>query len=173
MKTWRKTLNNYIILLLAATVLVSGCAQIETSKPGDQAQITRVIDGDTFEAEVRNESLTIRLQGVDTPEVHTSNTPKDWECNLSSQHLRKYGEKASEFVKENYSGAEVRIIYKGKGSYGRTLAYIYRNGTSLSKQLLRKGLAQTYENSDFEKKSRYQQIESKIRRKRIGVWSGC
>jgi micrococcal nuclease len=160
-------------LILALAVLISGCAQLPSEEKGDKAEITRVVDGDTVEAKVRNETVTIRFQGVDTPEVHAENTPEDWECNLSSQHLREYGKKASEFVKENYSNTKARIIYKGKGVYGRTIASLYVNGTSLEKQLLRKGLAQTYESTDFEKKSRYQQIESKIRRKEIGVWSGC
>lgn len=166
-------MNKYSLILLALTVIASGCTQIAVEKPGDQAHITRVVDGDTVEAQVRNETVTIRLQGVDTPEVHAENTPEDWECNLSKQHLQNYGEKASEFVKENYGNKEVRIVYKGKGVYGRTIASIYMNGTSLEKQLLREGLAQTYGNAEFEKKSRYQQIESRIRRKEIGVWRGC
>lgn len=160
-------------ILIISAVLISGCTQIESGEPGDQAHITEVVDGDTLEAEIRNNTVTLRLQGVDTPEVHTSNNVSEWECNMTRQHLREYGEKASRFVKENYDDQEVRVVYRGEGYYGRTLASVYLNGTNLEKQLLRKGLAQTYESSSFEEKQRFLQIESKTRRKEKGVWSVC
>lgn len=162
-----------VTALIAATVLIAGCTQVESEKPGDEAHITEVVDGDTLEAEIRNRTVTLRLQGVDTPEVHTSNNVSEWECSMTQQHLREHGEKASQFVKENYDDKEVRVVYRGEGYYGRTLASVYLNGTNLEKQLLRKGLAQTYESSSFEEKQRFLQIESKTRRKEKGVWSVC
>lgn len=161
------------LFLLAAAVLISGCAQINQDKTGDNAYVTEVVDGDTLEADIRGNSATIRLQGVDTPEVHEENNASEWECDISREHLREYGEKASKFVKDNYEDRDVRVVYHGEGVYGRTIGSIYMNETSLEKQLLRKGLAQTYEKSSFKEKDRFQQIESKTRREKKGVWSTC
>jgi micrococcal nuclease len=166
-------MENHIYLIILLTVLVSGCTHTTQSSKEDHGYIYRVVDGDTPDAEVRNENITIRLNGVDTPEVHAENTPKEWVCNLSKEHLRNYGEESSKFVKDNYSKVDVRIVYKGNCAYGRTLVSIYRNGTSLEKQLLQKGLEQTYGHTDFEGKSRFQQIVSVARREKEGIWSGC
>ena len=161
----------HVFLILA--VMVSGCVQ-ETGEPvGDEARIERVIDGDTVEADVRNHTVTVRLQGVDTPEVHAENTPEDWDCDLSKQHLRNYGEKASSYVKSTLSNRTVKIEYRGKGYYGRTLGTIKFNGTTLSEQLLRKGLAQTYTGANYTEKSGFLQLESEVRRNEVGVWSSC
>ncbi len=162
-----------IISILMLVVAVSGCTQTESREKGDKAVIDRVIDGDTVEADVRNHTVTIRLQGVDTPEVHAENTPEDWDCDLSKNHLREYGHKASKYVKENLANQTVRIIYSGKGYYGRTIGTIRFNDTTLAKELLENGLAQTYMGSNYTEKSSYLQLESEIRRKEIGVWSRC
>lgn len=165
--------GKYIWTILIMAVAVSGCGQNSNEPAGDQAVIERVIDGDTVEAKVRNHTVTVRLQGVDTPEVHAENTPEDWECNLSKQHLRDYGEKASTFVKSTLSNRTVTLEYRGKGYYGRTLGTIKYNDKTLSEQLLQKGLAQTYTGANYTEKSSFLQLESEVRRKEVGVWSGC
>jgi len=159
--------------LVICTVLVAGCTQTDTAKPGDKAHVTDVVDGDTLEVDVRGNKVTVRLQGVDTPEVHMKNNASEWECNMTRDHLRDYGKKASAFVKKNYNNTDVRLVYQGKGDYGRTVASVHKNETMLGEQLLRKGLAQTYTSSSFNNKDNFLQIESKMRREKIGVWSAC
>lgn len=63
--------------------------------------ITRIVDGDTVEFEYKNGTQdTGRLLGVDTPEVHTANYPKEFEGvpndDSGASCLRDWGHKASE-----------------------------------------------------------------------------
>ncbi|KOH46823.1 thermonuclease family protein [Sunxiuqinia dokdonensis] len=90
-----------------------------------QAEIQRVVDGDTYDIDidlglsvwVRNER--VRLYGIDTPEVY--GVKKD-----SDEYL--LGVAASDFVKSlirKGTLAVVETIKDSKGKYGRYLVVIY------------------------------------------------
>ena len=79
-----------------------------------RAIITRVVDGDTFDAEVDvGFSITInhrfRLKGIDTPETWRPKTEAE----------REHGEKATLFVKNLIEGKEVLLTTNKLGIYGR------------------------------------------------------
>jgi len=83
--------------------------------------ITRVVDGDTFEADIDlgftvRVKKTIRLFDVDTPETHRPKTEAE----------RKHGKEATAFVKSKIEGKRVILVsHKGKkGKYGRWLAEV-------------------------------------------------
>lgn len=90
-----------------------------------QAQIQRVVDGDTYEIDidlglsvwVRNEK--IRLYGVNTPEVYGVKKGSD-------EYLA--GKQASDFVKSVIKKGDLAIIETlkdAKGKYGRYLGVLY------------------------------------------------
>lgn len=79
-----------------------------------KAVVTRVVDGDTFDAEVDvGFSITInhrfRLVNIDTPETWRPKTEAE----------RAHGEKATEFVKKLVEGKEVILNTSKLGIYGR------------------------------------------------------
>ena len=87
----------------------------------------RVVDGDTFKAEVDlgfgiKVTRTFRLYGVDTPETHR---PK-------SEAERKLGKEATRFVRDLIDGRNVTLrTHKDRtGKYGRYLAdVVFPEGT--------------------------------------------
>jgi len=111
------------------------------------AHITRVIDGDTFEANIDlgfNVSFkaTLRLKGVDTPET--------WRPSCDAE--RKHGEAATRFVETIILGQKVKIITHkaGAGIYGRYTAEVYiEDGRCLSDMLIEGG---------FEKEDHYEDL---------------
>jgi len=75
--------------------------------------VSRVIDGDTFEAKVNGKTERIRMIGVDTPEVHGK--------------VEAYGKEASTFTKKQLTGKKVflELDVQERDKYGRLLAYVW------------------------------------------------
>jgi micrococcal nuclease len=128
--------------------------------------VTRVVDGDTFHVFRGARDVTIRLIGIDTPEV-------DWyggeaEC---------YGAAAGRFVGDLLEDARVRLEFDADriDPYGRTLAYAYlADGRMLNVLLVRRGFADV---SIYEPNDRYElrlrAVEAAARRARAGLWGAC
>jgi endonuclease YncB( thermonuclease family) len=76
----------------------------------------RVVDGDTFEARIGGEVEDVRLIGVDTPETVKPGTP-----------VQCFGPRASRFAHELLEGRRVRLVFgaERRDAYGRLLAYAY------------------------------------------------
>ena len=147
--------------------------------PVDRATVTRVVDGDTVVVRLADGSEeTIRLLGVDTPEVEAENTPDEYEGVPESaagrECLRSYGDRASEFVHTALQGREVRIGYdpneERRGYYGRLLAYIYVDGDQFNARLVADGWARVYD-SDITERDRYLGLERRAQTDRRGLWA--
>ena len=141
--------------------------------------VTEVVDGDTFDVRLwSGQTETIRLLGVDTPEVHVENDPAEFEgistTERGRQWLRTWGEKGSGYAKQTLKGKSVRVVVDEqadrRGSYGRLLAYVYVEDTLFNKKLLTKGYARLYE-SEFSKRSTFESIERVARAQNRGLWA--
>ncbi len=94
-----------------------------------KAVVTRVIDGDTFEARItsENKSVTVRVIGYDAPE-------KD----------QLFGDTATKFVKSFLEGREVLLEpdVQALDRYGRRLYHVWVPNVLLSELMLLAGLGQ-------------------------------
>lgn len=97
-----------------------------------RAKVLRVIDGDTFVAQVDlgfNVHIveTFRLMGADAPEMRGDDAPK--------------GKVAADYVRTVVEGREVVVETHKTGKYGRWLAKVtLQDGTDLGSMLIAKGL---------------------------------
>lgn len=144
-----------------------------------QATVTRVVDGDTVEVEFSNgETDTIRLIGVDTPETNPANEdPSEFnvpDTARGSEWLLRWSEEAKGTAKEDIGGKQVQIVTDPntdkRGSYGRLLAYVYVSGSNFNRQLVKRGLARRYDDSQFTLRSEFGQIEQNAQNANRGVW---
>jgi micrococcal nuclease len=140
--------------------------------------ITHVADGDTMEIRFKNGSTdTIRLLGVDTPEVHTNVEPNEYEDIPDTHHgrewLRGWGKNASSYAKTRLTGETVTIAFDRqsdrRGSYDRLLVYLYLNDSNFNKQLLSNGYARLYD-SEFTKRGSFAAAETTARSNDVGLW---
>jgi endonuclease YncB( thermonuclease family) len=132
------------LFLLLLVVPVLALAQGK-QKPGVtyDAQITRVIDGDTvafhapFLPDPLKKELSIRVFGVDTPE-------KGHRAQCESENAR--GQAATAFTKNAIAQATQRqIILMDWDKYGgRVLGDVILNGQSLRQMLIANGYAREY-----------------------------
>ena len=101
---------------------------------------TKVIDGDTIKADVDlgfriKVSTTIRLLGIDTPEVRTKNLSEKERGLKAKKYLK-------DLLKQNKNIFTLESVSVDK--YGRCLGTIYINNTNINKKLIKEGYAKKY-----------------------------
>jgi len=137
-----------------------------SAQAGELYQVTRVVDGDTIEVRINNETKVVRYIGINTPEtVHPS---KPVEC---------FGREASDKNKALVAGKRVRLIQDVSDTdrYGRLLRYVYVGEVFVNEELVRQGYANasTYP-PDVAMSERFRQAEEEARLNQRGLWgSAC
>jgi micrococcal nuclease len=156
-----------------------GAAITPTGGDNVTVTVTRVVDGDTVKVEFDNGiEDTVRLLGVDTPEVHSENTPDEFvgvpDTEAGRQCLRGYGERASTFAKETLEGETVTLQFDPdsdrRGYYGRLLGYLVVDGQNFNYRLVAEGHARVYD-STFSLKSAFFEAEASAQSAGTGLWS--
>ncbi len=107
------------------------------------AQVTRVVDGDTL---VIDTGERVRLIGIDTPEIHESN--KLYRDSKNSKQdiafIKEMGKRSYQFTKSLVEGKRVRLEFdvEKQDRYKRLLAYVYlQDGTFVNAQIVKEGYA--------------------------------
>jgi micrococcal nuclease len=100
--------------------------------------ITRVVDGDTFEATgAGGGTVAVRVLGIDTPETRDPRKP-----------VQCWGPEASRWAGEQLRGRRVVLFTDPaqdvRDRYGRLLAYVDRDGWDYSVEAARAGMARAY-----------------------------
>lgn len=170
---------NRIFPLLLLLCILAGCTATTSAKPDTdvqsilqaypelknqpwtQADVKRVVDGDTFETK---QGEKVRLIGVNTPETVKPNSP-----------VEAYGKEASDFTKKMLSGKPIYMFRDAgdKDTYGRLLRYVFIAGESVmyNEQLVSEGYANTMTiqpNVMFQKK--FLELEREARSNNKGLW---
>jgi len=117
---------------------MSGTARSDTEWWVFKAVCTRVVDGDTvdllvdlgFHARV---TVRVRLDGIDTPEMHDSDPDQ-----------RALAVNARSWLERRLSGAQLRVETAKADGFGRWLARVHVDGVSINEQMLQLGLAKPY-----------------------------
>jgi micrococcal nuclease len=142
------------------------------------ATVTRIVDGDTVEVRLADGGEeTVRLVGVDTPEVRAENQPREYEGVPDSADgvscLRRAGRAGTRYTAAQVDGAEVTLAFDPRtdrrGGYGRLLAYVYVDGRNLNHELVAAGHARVYE-TDFAFRGAFGESETAARSVARGLW---
>jgi micrococcal nuclease len=177
-------------LVLCSLLAVSaGCLGVEVDTASSTAtptagaeptvRVTDVVDGDTIDVRFPDgREDTVRLLGVDTPEVHVENDPAEFEgvpdTETGRSCLRRHGERASAFAVDRLADRRVTLQFDAaagrRGGYDRLLAYVVVDGASFNAALLERGHARLYDSS-FRERDRYASLEREARDAGRGVWA--
>lgn len=128
--------------------------------------MTRVIDGDTFEATVGGKKATIRLIGIDTPETVAPGQP-----------VGCYGREASAYAKTLLEGKDVQLEkdVSETDRFQRLLRYAYlADGQMVNALLVQDGYAKaaTFP-PDVKYAERFAELEGWARDAGAGLWGKC
>lgn len=140
--------------------------------------VTEVVDGDTLDIRAEDGTVhTVRLLGVDTPEVHVETDPAEWEgipeSEAGREWLSDWGQQASQWVTGQVKGESVTFRTDAeadrRGYYDRLITYVYYDGQLLNRRLLEDGFARFYDTT-FQKDGGFAETEESAREQDIGVW---
>ena len=141
-----------IILLASAIVVHAG-----------EYQVSRVIDGDTIEVKKGSIKLTIRLVGIDAPEVSKKkHEPGQPFSQQSTKHLAKIALNRPADVKSY-----------GADRYGRVLGEVFVDGNNVNLEMVNAGLAEVYRGTPApgQDVGPYWKAEAEARKAGKGMWS--
>ena len=129
-------------LLIASIIFITFSPQAKDKSFGNATalEITSIYDGDTFRANIKGfpavigEHMSIRINGIDTPELRGK-------CDKEKQLARL----AKQFTVERLRAAKSVVLKNIKrGKYFRLIADVYLDGVSLGEQLIKQGHAVKY-----------------------------
>ena len=123
-----------MILLLLLTPLVAGAYEYV-----GKTNLVRVVDGDTVVLDVEiykglTKRVSVRLDGVDTPETRTSQA-----CQ------KELGMAAKSFTKNFLKDKSLELTVYETDSFGRAIGNVIADGYPLSDALLKAGHARVYQ----------------------------
>ena len=132
-------------------------------------RVIDVLDGDTLVANVDGHEVTLRLIGIDTPEVVDPRKP-----------VQCYGPKASAKAKELLSGKEIYIEKeKSKGNYdkyGRVLVYArFQDNILYNKYVIENGFAReyTFNKEKYKYQEEFKEAQKIAKKEKKGLWGAC
>jgi micrococcal nuclease len=134
-----------VIAVLIALVLLEGGGGRSGDGPDREAaptprgssidaDVVRVIDGDTIVVSIDGRDDDVRYIGIDTPETVKPGTP-----------VQCFGPAAHQLNESLVDGRRVRLVFdrERRDVYGRLLAYVYTGGRFVNAELVRRGYART------------------------------
>jgi micrococcal nuclease len=141
--------------------------------------VTRVVDGDTIDVRLPDGSEdTIRLVGIDTPEVHVENDPTEYEgvpdTTAGATCLREAGHDATTYAERELTGRNVTIAFDPqtdrRGGYDRLLAYVYADGQNVNYALVATGHARLYD-TEFALREDFTAAETRAQESGRALWT--
>ena len=176
------------ILMLAAAVLLLSCSchqnfeRVDASRcaasvtkclsgsdtVGVVLNVSRVIDGDTFEGHVIQNPKTAYNPGVNPWMVQLTKIVVRISGIDAPERGQYYGDEATLHLHWLISGKAVGLKLKQRDSYGRWIATAYLDGADIAEELLQQGLAWHYKEHDSN--PRYAQLEAEARQDGRGLW---
>lgn len=153
----------YILSFVVLFFYLIGCDSLtDTAEPLPttiQAQVTRVIDGDTIKVTVYGKPYTVRYIGIDTPEVYPNE--------------ETYGEEAWDKNRELVEGQTVTLEKDSSETdkYGRLLRYVYVGDLFVNGELVRLGYAEAVSYPpDVKYQDMLDEMEREARDEGRGMW---
>jgi endonuclease YncB( thermonuclease family) len=149
------------VLLAVLTIAVFGISRLleEPTAPlppkGAElaCRISEVYDGDTVAASCENGKLTVRVFGIDAPELRQ----KPW------------GKRSRDLLRNLIPRSPLKLEVTDRDRYGRVVARLYQGNQDLGLQLVRQGGAVVY--TQYNKSRTYRLAQGEAKREKLGIWS--
>jgi endonuclease YncB( thermonuclease family) len=116
-------------------------------------QMDAITDGDTATVGCEPGRLTIRLWGIDAPEMGQ----------------RPWGNEAKEFLQYLLDGRQVLVEVLDKDRYGRVVARLFADGEDAGLTMVREGKAVVYE--QYNDSALYYAAQREAKTAQLGIWS--
>lgn len=156
--------------LLCLLSLLCACLQPTRSESPAQladvleARVLRIHDGDTIVVRTSAREETVRLLGVDCPEIAHP-----------QQVVEHFGPQATAFTRSLVEGTTVELridpLADRRDKYGRLLRYVtLEDGRTLNALLIEEGYCRVIEWFPFEEREAFTRLQAAARRAARGLW---
>lgn len=130
-------------------------------------RVVEVIDGDTIKVDIAGKIETVRLIGIDTPEI----------AGLRNLQDDYFGPEAAQYTKQLLENQMVYLIpdpmQSNQDKYNRLLRYVFlEDGTLVNAKLIADGFAYNYIYEPFQFMKQFDYLEKQAKEKQLGLWSG-
>ena len=133
------------VLILVVCITHANFAQLT-------GKVISIADGDTFTMMVNNESIRVRLHGIDCPEKG-----------------QDFSKSAKEFLSHRIATKTVSVKKMDTDRYGRIIGIVTIDTINLNESLLKRGLAWHYK--QYDENPVWAKFEEQARKQKIGLWS--
>ena len=150
-------MSKKIFVLIVCALLVVGALLLLrefTLDSKETFEVSQIIDGDTIRL---SSGEKVRLIGINTPEKG-----------------QPYYNEATEKLKELIGNSHITLKkdVEDKDRYGRLLRYVYVNDTFVNLEMVRAGLATSYEfEPNVKHSSEFEDAEFEAREAGLGIWT--
>jgi len=151
--------------LAALVVSLLLCSLAAGTTAGEQATVSRVVDGDTLVVQIGAREDKVRLIGVNTPESVHPRRP-----------VEAYSKEASAFTRRLAQGKKVRLLGEAgtlnRDKYSRLLRYVFLpDGVLLNAEIIRQGYGHADLRYPFAKMEEFRALEREARGRGLGLWA--
>ncbi len=142
----------------------------EIPKGVEEAEIVRLVDGDTIEVRIDGVSNRVRIYRADTPETQN-------EQHCGGEEATAFAEYALSFNDDEDGTVFLERDKNSKDRYGRELAYVWFEVDGLPYMLnhilINNGWADDVDYGDRKYDEEFKDAESFAKRNNLGVWEIC
>jgi len=154
----RRLLRAFVALLAIGLLFPPAIRAQETGK------VVEVVDGDTLRVQAGQETLDVRLIGIDAPERSHPSKPKEF-----------LADEAAAALASLCRGKTVRMERGDEDvdRHGRLLRYVHLpppDGRLVNKEMVRQGYARVYRRFPFSREAEFSEAEGEARREEKGIW---
>lgn len=168
MKLCRKIILSLVVAAIIVQIKLPMVA-VDVRAPigAERARVTYVFDGDTIEAQVGDQRVRVRLLGINAPEIDHEKYGKSGE---------PFGDEARDALQQLLDGETIALEYDERrfDQYGRTLAYVWKDGELINETMVALGLAKVLfyrPNTKYE--ARIGKAERRAQSAKIGLWAAA
>ncbi len=128
--------------------------------------VDHVIDGDTVQIKTLTSRQSVRIIGIDTPELSGTTGKKECFADEATAHLKELiGSSSIETALDSQSRAVDR--------YGRLLRYVAVDGKDIGAEMISDGYAYAYLAFAFDRSEQYKALEQEARTAQRGLWASA
>ena len=157
-----------LVLIASITGAADAAGGNDAPLPRERVLVAEVIDGDTIIVLRGWRQETVRLIGVDTPEIGRPGTP-----------VQFYGPEAADFTRRSLLHQQILLAFEppdrpggSTDQYHRTLAYVItEDGRNFNCELVRLGYGRVYSRYPFRYQQDFDRAQQAARIAGIGIWN--
>ena len=128
---------------------------------GYEFKVIKVFDGDSILVSDMNLTLSVRLVGIDAPEL-----------GYKAKKGQPFSRQSKNYLEKRINNRKIRLKLYGTDQYNRQLAEVFVDGQNINLEIIKKGLAEVYRGRKPEKLNNkiYLKSEAIAKKAKKGIW---